>query len=862
MENGDKQAEQAAKRRKLAEEKAARSPETIAAMSSEETHRMLHELRVHQIELEMQNEELRQIQAELDASRTRYFNLYNHAPAGYCTLNEQGVILESNLAAAAMLGAERCASVKFTRFILKKDQDIYYLHRKQLLETGTPQTCELRMVKTDGTVFWAHLATIAAQDANGNPLYHIVLNDISERKFQEEGRALTSRLIVLVNTPGDFRARISEITDSLQNWSGCEAVGIRLHDGDDYPYYETRGFPPVFVQAENRLCAYDQNGEILRDSTGNPVLECMCGNILRGRFDPAKPFFTAHGSFWSNNTTALLASTTEADRQAHTRNRCNTEGYESVALIPLRAGNEVFGLLQFNDRRPNRFTANLIDHFEKMADSLAVALAQRQAEEALNASISLLNASLESTADGLLIVNSDRKISKWNQKFAGMWQISEKILSTGNDADVISHILPQVSDPERFVTNVEYLYAHPEESSFDQINFLDGRIFERYSQPKRIGDEIVGRVWSFRDVTERKKAEEALRVNEARLHKIINNTLAGYFFVDRKRRYRSVNDAWLRMHGYDSPDDVIGQLFTMTQIDADREPARKIIDLLLAGNTIPTGEFSRRCRDGSIRYHTFSAHPVTEDGEIVGLEGFIIDATDRKQAEEEIKLKNAELLKINAEKDKFFSIIAHDLRSPFNSFLMLTKIMAEGSPGLTIEEMQSIAAGLGDLASNIFRLLENLLQWSIIQQGLMLFNPQAVRLLPIADESMAMAREAAQHKGIKIACDIPDDMAVFAESNMLQTVIRNLVSNAVKFTSQGGKITLSAKVAGDKSVEISVKDSGIGMSQAIIDDLFRLDVKTHRTGTENEQVTDLHVCLISSIQYLDSKCVFVSRSNK
>ena len=130
---------------------------------------MLHELRVHQIELEMQNEELRRTQAELDAARARYFDLYDLAPVGYCTLTEKGLILEANLTAATLLGVARGALVKqpITRFILKEDQDIYYLHRKQLFETGEPQACELRMLKKDGTTFWAHLPATAAQDADG-----------------------------------------------------------------------------------------------------------------------------------------------------------------------------------------------------------------------------------------------------------------------------------------------------------------------------------------------------------------------------------------------------------------------------------------------------------------------------------------------------------------------------------------------------------------------------------------------------------------------------------------------------------------------------------------------------------------------
>ena len=117
---------------------------------------MLHELRVHQIELEMQNEELRRAQAELGAARARYFDLYDLAPVGYVTVSEKGLILEANLTAATLLGVARGSLIKrpMSKFILKEDHDIYYLHRKKLFETREPQECELRMGKEDGTVFW------------------------------------------------------------------------------------------------------------------------------------------------------------------------------------------------------------------------------------------------------------------------------------------------------------------------------------------------------------------------------------------------------------------------------------------------------------------------------------------------------------------------------------------------------------------------------------------------------------------------------------------------------------------------------------------------------------------------------------
>jgi PAS domain S-box-containing protein len=136
---------------------------------------------------------------------------------------------------------------------------------------------------------------------------------------------------------------------------------------------------------------------------------------------------------------------------------------------------------------------------------------RKQAEEALKSSLSLLTASLESTADGILIVDRQGKIARWNRKFAEMWRIPKEVLSSRDDQEIINHILAQLADPEQFAAKVRELYEQPEQSSFDQIEFTDGRVFERYSQAQRIEDTIVGRVWSFRDVTERKRVEEEKR---------------------------------------------------------------------------------------------------------------------------------------------------------------------------------------------------------------------------------------------------------------------------------------------------------------------------------------------------------------
>lgn len=247
--------------------------------------------------------------------------------------------------------------------------------------------------------------------------------------------------------------------------------------------------------------------------------------------------------------------------------------------------------------------------------------------------------------------------------------------------------------------------------------------------------------------------------------------------------------------------------------------------------------------NGTIKWLHFSSVPeLLENGDILW-HGLIEDITERKLAETEIQLKTEELINLNATKDKFFSIIAHDLRSPFNGFLGLTQIMAEELPTLTMSEIQNIAVNLSKSATNIYRLLENLLQWSQIQRGTIQFNPEKLQLRTAAQESILMFQETANIKGVEIINSIPEETWVFADNNILQTVIRNLVSNGVKYTEKGGNVILSAQPATEGFVKISVKDSGIGMSREILGNLFRIDQQNNRKGTEGEPSTGLGLLL-------------------
>jgi len=215
------------------------------------------------------------------------------------------------------------------------------------------------------------------------------------------------------------------------------------------------------------------------------------------------------------------------------------------------------------------------------------------------------------------------------------------------------------------------------------------------------------------------------------------------------------------------------------------------------------------------------------------------DITERKQVEEEIKQKNEELQKLNSEKDKFFSIIAHDLRGPFTSLLGFTRMMVEELSSLSKEDLHKIAVSMRKSATNLYNLLDNLLEWSRTQLGKTTFDPETFALLPKILEVKELVSETAKKKAIDIRVDIPVDSMIVADLHMFETIIRNLVFNAVKFTREGGKVDIVAKTLYDNMVEISIKDTGIGMSITLVNNLFNIDQNTNRRGTSGEPSTGL-----------------------
>ena len=222
--------------------------------------------------------------------------------------------------------------------------------------------------------------------------------------------------------------------------------------------------------------------------------------------------------------------------------------------------------------------------------------------------------------------------------------------------------------------------------------------------------------------------------------------------------------------------------------------------------------------------------------------GIIEDITEQMLAVEVIKQKNKELTKLNFEKDKFFSIISHDLRAPFNGFLALTELLSSGISQMSSEEIQECAVGMNTSAKSLYGLLENLLQWARLKEGHMPFIPRMINVYQLTQEVIDTEKEAIKMKKLRVDCHMDKNLQAMADRYMFQSVIGNLLSNAIKFTPRNGRVKLDGKLMDDQ-LTVSVSDSGIGMSEKMLDKLFNLGENSSRSGTEGELSTGLGLFL-------------------
>lgn len=231
--------------------------------------------------------------------------------------------------------------------------------------------------------------------------------ELAERQRAVEMRQLVLDFLQRTESARTIREFLVLLTSFLKESFGCDATGVRYRSNGDFPYFATLGFSKEFVEAETSLCSEDRNPGGADEGGGVPFFECMCGAVIEGRVDPSLPFFTPAGTFWTNSTTELLATSREIHALA-TRGRCARYGYESVALIPLRVGGEMLGLMQVNDRRKGLFSPKRLGQLERIAENAAGVLGRLLVQESLGESEERFRSLVEHSSVGILIVQDGR----------------------------------------------------------------------------------------------------------------------------------------------------------------------------------------------------------------------------------------------------------------------------------------------------------------------------------------------------------------------------------------------------------------------------------------------------------------------
>jgi len=341
------------------------------------------------------------------------------------------------------------------------------------------------------------------------------------------------------------------------------------------------------------------------------------------------------------------------------------------------------------------------------------------------------------------------------------------------------------------------------------------------------------------EISERKRAEKHIRQQMQFLENVLESLTYPFYVIDiEDYTIKIANSAASKLmgvsknstcyafiHRQEKPCPDLGYPCPLLEVKETRQPVMV--------------EHVHYDQHGHARYHEIHGFPIFDENEkVVQMIEYALDITKRKEAEKYLKHLNRRLKESNASKDTFFSIIAHDLRSPFTALVGLSEIAIQYIDEFNKEQLREHLSLIKSSAESVYVLLENLLTWSQLQRGLMEYHPKEFLLHESIEGVIQLFSSNVEHKQISLRNLIPETVLVYADMNMVNTVIRNLVSNALKFTDSGGKIEISTCRHG-QYIEISVLDTGMGIPEAELQEFFRIGNQATMTGTAGEKGTGL-----------------------
>jgi PAS domain S-box-containing protein len=453
-------------------------------------------------------------------------------------------------------------------------------------------------------------------------------------------------------------------------------------------------------------------------------------------------------------------------------------------------------------------------------------LLEQRTKELGNA-LMVLRSTLESTTDAIVVTDEKVKVTEFNQKYIDMWKVPRQVLESGMLLEAQELTSQNFADPQGFIARIKEIVA-TERDSFDLLELKDGRILERYSKVLSIKAQRAGRVWSFRDVTERHLAE----ITSHRLGAIVASSDDAIIGKDLNSIITSWNFGAERIFGY-TADEMIGTSI-MRLIPPDRhEEEREILSRIRRGERFDHFETIRLAKDGRQLNVSITISPIKDStGRVVGASKVARDITERKRAEEEAEMANRERLRLLASerearlqserasrvKDEFLATLSHELRTPLNAVLGWAKILRLGK--LQGEELQQ---GLDTIERNAriqAQLIEDLLDMSRIISGKVRLDVQMIDLPAVLNESIETLRATAEAKGVHLkALRHPFPVSISSDPNRLQQVFGNLLHNAIKFTPKDGKVHVRLERF-ESHVEVSFTDTGEGIAADFLPYVF------------------------------------------
>jgi two-component system, sensor histidine kinase and response regulator len=348
------------------------------------------------------------------------------------------------------------------------------------------------------------------------------------------------------------------------------------------------------------------------------------------------------------------------------------------------------------------------------------------------------------------------------------------------------------------------------------------------------------------DFTQQKVKEELIKDSEARFEKMANTAPVMIWIADVEGLFSFVNKVWLEYSGKKLGEQ-LGMNWLKDVHPDDLENLLKTYgDAFRARNPF-TFEFRLKNSSDKYEWMMIKGTPrLSRENIFMGFIGSCTNINAQKEFEEKIRRVNSELIEINASKDKFFSIISHDLRSPLGGLMQILEILDESHDSMEDQEKITIIKEAASTSKQVFALMENLLEWSRIQAGKIPYEPEQIEILPMLTELESLYYQNLKNKQIALNINIEPGVSVFADIKMTNTVLRNLISNAIKFTDSNGFIYVSSEV-NEKLVIIKVKDTGVGIDEENSYKLFKTDSSYSTDGTAHEKGTGLGLVLCKEL---------------